>query len=157
MKREIVKQLEGFLRGEWVILGIGNRLRGDDGFGSIVAERLGKVTSSERIFDGGVAPENFLGKIAKLNPRSMLILDAVVFDGEPAELRIFTPDDFGEQLTLTHGPTDFKLIKSFLGDVDMRILAANPVSVKFGAKLSPQIDKCIDDVVLTLATILVSR
>ncbi|HHH80670.1 MAG TPA: hydrogenase maturation peptidase HycI, partial [candidate division Zixibacteria bacterium] len=72
MKREVVKQLKSFLRGEWVILGIGNRLRGDDGFGSVAAEIFLKFTGSVRIFDGCVASENFLGKIAKLKAKSIL-------------------------------------------------------------------------------------
>ena len=51
-----------------MLLGIGNRLRSDDGAGSLLAERL--QDSEWHAIDGADIPENFTGIIKRENPDS---------------------------------------------------------------------------------------
>jgi len=63
-----------------VFVGVGNRLKGDDGFGSHLIEKLKEITSDVagvECWDVGAAPENFLGKIDVRDREMLIIFDAV--------------------------------------------------------------------------------
>ena len=52
-----------------VVLGVGNTLKGDDGVGPLVCERLaGKISAT--VIDAGTVPENHIGPIAKVMVRN---------------------------------------------------------------------------------------
>ncbi|MFC1683200.1 hydrogenase 3 maturation endopeptidase HyCI [Candidatus Zixiibacteriota bacterium] len=81
-------QLRTLLQGRVVIVGVGNQLRGDDGFGPYMIEQLqGKV--SAELIDCGEVPENFLGPIRSHDPDTVLILDAADFSARPGALEVF--------------------------------------------------------------------
>ena len=86
-----MSQLANVLRGRTCILGIGNRMRGDDGAGSWVAEKVDPGELAE-VFDGGVAPENYLEKIVRVKPGAVFLVDAVEFGGAPGDIRVFEPN-----------------------------------------------------------------
>jgi len=48
-----------------IFIGIGNKLRKDDGAGSIIISRL-KRRGIKNVLDCGIVPENFIGKIKEL-------------------------------------------------------------------------------------------
>ncbi len=72
----MIEQLRERLQGKrTLILGIGNSMRGDDGVGPALIERLqGKVSAT--LIDGGEVPENYLGPIEAAGPEAVLIVDA---------------------------------------------------------------------------------
>ena len=152
---ELKKVLGSFLRGRWAILGIGNRLRGDDAFGSLVAGALKEAFSdspvAEHIFDGGIAPENYYGKLARAQYERILILDAVVFDAPPGTVEIFRPKDFASPLALTHGPTGFEMLSALLPNTQILIVAARPQNTSMGANLSLPVANATESVTKILA------
>ena len=76
-----------------VVLGVGNRLRRDDGVGSIVAERLAAgAPLGWRVVDAGVAPEDFTGPIRRWRPGLLLIVDALDMGLAPGNLRRLAPE-----------------------------------------------------------------
>jgi hydrogenase 3 maturation protease len=154
MSEKIIKNLKEFLTGNWVILGIGNRLKGDDGFGSILAEKLRNLTLNEHIFDSGIAPENYLPKISKINPDKLLIVDAVLFNSKPGEIKLFEANEISSPFALTHGPTNFSLMKTFLKETEIKILAVQPKTMQLGNDLSSEIAQVLDKVLLILAQII---
>lgn len=86
---EVLGELKKNLQSKTVILGIGNLLKSDDGFGTILAGRLeGKVKAE--VFAAGVIPENYLEKIVKIGPQTILIIDAADFGGGGGEGRFQT-------------------------------------------------------------------
>lgn len=72
----------------FLVLGIGNRLRGDDAIGSIVAEQLARRGRIPAI-DCGEVPDNHVGRIWELAPADVVIVDACDFGGRPGEVRVF--------------------------------------------------------------------
>ena len=40
-----------------------------------------------------MAPENYLEKIVKTQPETVLFIDAINFNGDPGEVRIFNPEE----------------------------------------------------------------
>ena len=121
-------------------MGIGNTLRSDDGIGSLLAGRLkGKLPCI--VYDSGTSPENYLGKIIKDRPGSIIIIDAVDFGGKPGEFRELEPQDLKSvNLCSTHNAS-LELAINYLQSnltADIIILMIQPGSLAFGDKLSPQ-------------------
>jgi len=83
----VLEDLKSHLQGKIIILGIGNTLRSDDGAGSILANRI-KDKVPFIVFDVGISPENYLDKIIKERPDTILIIDTGDFGGKPGELRV---------------------------------------------------------------------
>lgn len=136
-----------------VVLCVGNALRGDDAFGPTVAAKLAHY---ERLIEGGTAPENELPRIAKMAPRTVLIVDAVHFGGEPGELRLIAPDHLRSDDLSTHAAS-IETAAAFLRDAcgaRTAVLAAQPVSVQFGAVMSAPMRDAVRRVIPLLRSIL---
>jgi len=85
-----------------LILGIGNRLRGDDGVGSILAERLGKKILDIPIIDAGDVPENYLGPIEASGAELALVLDAANLGASPGDLSLVEMTQLKQMGVSTH-------------------------------------------------------
>ena len=70
-----------------VVCGIGNRMRGDDAVGPLVIDKLKGLTKA-LLLDCGEAPESFLGKIEKVRPEKIIVVDAVQMDKLPGTIAI---------------------------------------------------------------------
>lgn len=129
------------LKGKVIILGIGNTIRGDDGAGSILAKRIkGKVPFT--VFDAGLSPENYLEKIVKVRPNTILIIDAVDFGGRPGEVRLFHYHQIREERFFSTHDISLELLINFLlkgGVKSIIILAIQPKETKFKNRLSKEV------------------
>jgi len=85
-----------------LILGIGNRMRGDDGVGSILAERLGKKKLDIPIIDAGDVPENYLGPIEASGADLVLVLDAADLGAGPGDLSLIKMTQLKKMGVSTH-------------------------------------------------------
>ncbi len=79
-----------------VILGVGNELKRDDGFGVYLARSLAKYTSrfmnlkSTYIIDAGSAPELYTDILRKARDGSILLIDAILVEGRrPGDIVAF--------------------------------------------------------------------
>lgn len=143
----MLEDLKSHLQGKIIILGIGNTLRSDDGAGSILANRI-KDKVPFIVFDVGINPENYLDKIIKERPDTILIIDTGDFGGKPGELRVVEGKDIKTvNLFSTHN-TSLSLLINYLQNnlkVDIIILIIQPKAIAFGDKLSPDIVKTIEE------------
>ena len=120
-----------------VILGIGNPLRGDDGFGPALIERLqGRVKAV--CLDGGSAPEVYAGKIVKERPDTILIVDALHLGRRPGEYEVLRKDEIARMGFSTHDISpnmllDYLQIETGAG---IYMLGVQPESLRFGLELS---------------------
>lgn len=76
-----------------LVLGIGNRLRGDDAIGSIIAEQLvqeGRIPA----IDCGEMPDNYVSRVWQVKPNEVILIDACSFGGQPGEIRVFEESEF---------------------------------------------------------------
>lgn len=137
----MLEHLREHLKGKVVILGIGNTLRSDDGVGSILASRI-KERVPYTVYDAGANPENYLGKIIKDKPDTVLIIDAVDFGGSAGEFRILESDGLKTvNLFSTHNAS-ISLTINYLQNnikVDIITLIIQPKSIAFGDGLSPEL------------------
>ena len=134
----IRSSLEPCLRNRCLILGIGNNLRGDDGFGPFVIQRLQGKTPLP-LLDAGSAPENLLGPIRRLSPDHVIIVDAVCLDAPVGSLHWLQPHDLEHFGISTHAPS-FDLFLSFIRhynpDVRVNILGVVPAKMNLGDPMS---------------------
>ena len=110
------KDLKDFLHDctRLVILGIGNDIRGDDGVGQYIVESLkdlGKESDDVIIINAKTVPENFTGKIRKIDPSHILIIDAVLMNEEPGTVRVISKEQVGGLSVSTHSMSLSFLIK----------------------------------------------
>lgn len=139
-------KLKEALKGRVCIIGIGNRLRGDDGFGSIVVERLkGKIDAV--FFDAGTAPENFLGPITKAKPNSIIILDTADLGSSAGDIDILNKDDILKVGFSTHDTSPATFIKFLEKETggDIFMIAVQPKNTGFGQELSKEVSERIEN------------
>jgi hydrogenase 3 maturation protease len=86
-----VTDLTDELKGKVCVVGIGNRLKGDDAAGP---ELIDRIAGHSRFYciDAGVAPENYLEKIVGIKPDTILLVDAMDFGGSAGSIKLFSAD-----------------------------------------------------------------
>lgn len=143
---DTLRQLKKRLKGRVVLLGIGNPLRGDDAIGSLLAARLkGRVPYI--VYDAGASPENYLGKVVKDAPDTVVIIDSADFGAKAGEVRVLVgPEITTTNLFATHNASislSINYLKNNLS-ADIIILMIQPQSVGFTDKLSRQAQEALD-------------
>ncbi len=145
----MLNHLKSHLKGKVVILGIGNTLRSDDGAGSILAARI-KDRVPYIVYDAGSSPENYLGKIVKDRPDTVVIIDAADFKARPGEFNVIEAGDFATvNLFSTHN-TSIALTINYLQNnfkADIIILVIQPKTIMFSDNLSQEIGQTVDRLV----------
>jgi hydrogenase maturation protease len=82
----MIDSLRVILKGKVLIVGIGNRFRGDDGAGPFLIDCLrGKV--GEILLDVGEEPLNYLGVIESVAPDTVLVFDTAQMGEKPGTIR----------------------------------------------------------------------
>lgn len=142
---------DGRRMGGTLVLGVGNRMRGDDAVGSLVAEELARARRVKAI-DCSVAPENYLGKVMELAPAELVLVDACDFGGEVGEIRVFEEAEFEKiayGLLLTHTlPLTLlaALVKKTVG-CQIRLVGIQPGEVGFAEEMSDAVKGALPKVV----------
>ena len=150
--------LAGFLVGPAVLVGIGNRLRGDDAFGPTLIDRLrGRV--GWPLIDAGDVPENFVGKIVASGASRALLLDSARWGGVPGEIGFFLGEEIPWGGVSTHGAS-LRLLCDLLrarGGCTSALLGAEPVGMALSAPLSPPMAESISAAAAFLMRLAVSK
>jgi hydrogenase 3 maturation protease len=120
-----------------VIVGVGNRMRGDDAIGPAVIDRLtGKVPHA---IDAGSAPENVTGAIKKLKPRAIVLVDALIFKdlppGAPQIVEIADIEHIGESTHTLSLDVVMEYLKMETG-ADVFLIGVQPGRIAEGESLS---------------------
>ena len=138
--------LKNILKGKVVILCIGNSERGDDGAGPHLAGAI-KGRVPYEVIDAGSAPENWTGVVTGLKPDTIVMVDAVYFEGEPGEIKIFSGEDLRSGKISTHDVSP-KLLIEYLKEstkADIYVLGIKPQSNKLGEELSLCVKLSLDN------------
>ncbi len=141
----MLMRLKDILKGKVVILCVGNIERGDDGLGPYFSGAI-KGRVPYEVIDAGSAPENWTGVVAGLKPDTIVMVDAIYFEGEPGEIKIFSGEDLRSGKISTHDVSP-KLLIEYLKEstkADIYILGIKPESNKLGEGLSPCIKASLD-------------
>jgi hydrogenase 3 maturation protease len=116
---------------------VGNRLRGDDAVGSIVAKRLRAFEPSAAI-DGGIAPENHLRAIQRAEPGTVYVVDALDSGETPGHVTVFSFEDLPAGGISTHA-VSLAVLREYLameGLRNIQLVGVQPGSLRMGRTLS---------------------
>ena len=154
-ERELFDKLNNLRGTKTLIVGIGSTLRGDDGAGPIVCERLREAGVSAELVDAGTVPENYIQTIIKKAPRNIIIIDAIEFGGSPGAVGVFKDEQLDGTVLSTHAlsPRLFvEVIKRSI-EVDIYFVGIQPGQTKLGEPMSAQVRQALEDVTDTLIRI----
>jgi hydrogenase 3 maturation protease len=146
-----VRDLKNYLRGRVIILGIGNRFKADDGFGSIFAERLKKYENQNlKIIDCEEVPENYINEIMGFKPERIIIFDAVYVQNKlPGEIIILEEKEIKGGGFSTHAgslSSLFKLLRISGLNFEVFLIGVIPKNVEISEGLSFEVEEAIDKI-----------
>ena len=146
--KSLARELAGLLTPHAVIVCAGSDLRGDDGAGSAVAERLGDDLPWP-VHNTQTAPESFVGKVAAQKPDTVLLIDATDFAGSPGDVALIPAERIVGQGPSTHGPTPQLFLRALLAIHPCRcvVLGIQPGCTDVGGPLSEPVQRAVEDVV----------
>ena len=130
--------------GTTLIMGLGNALLGDEGFGLHVIRQLKdyKLPDNVKLLEGGVGGFDLLGHLEGVN--RLIVIDVMMMDAPPGELRMYTPGpelaEPGKVMLSFHqvGILDLLQMWSLIGmEPETCFLVTRPLKVDVGIELSP--------------------
>jgi hydrogenase maturation protease len=151
----LADRLEACVGGRTVtVVGIGNRLRGDDAAGSLVIERLGGAGGA-RALDAELTPENYLGPLLERGQEVVLFVDAADLGAAPGTCRVAAMDELAPRAESTHAPS-LRLTADLLAayGVASLLLGIQPGRTSPGERLTPAVDAAVDAAAAAIARLL---
>lgn len=155
--RTLISDIKNKIKGNTAIVGIGNPLRGDDGFGPKVIEALKKKNVKADLFDCGTAPENYIFPILAASCDTIILVDTANFDALPGEIRILDTDKISNTSFSTHNPSPIlfiDLLKTGRENLNIFVISIQPKSTVLGESISEEVKKGLDVLVNTFSKIL---
>jgi hydrogenase 3 maturation protease len=158
-----LQSLKAFLHpsypGRVVTLGIGNRLRGDDGAGPELVTRLKEKwvgdekqddSRDTRFFiDAGESPEDWFIRVLELHPEVIIVVDAVALQSEPGSVAVLEAQTLPESFLFSTHRLPLRSLLQLWGENDCKtlVLAIQPETLEFGQGLSPRVKESINQLI----------
>jgi len=134
-----------------VILGVGNRLKGDDAVGPLICDGLqGRIAAT--VIDSGTVPENHIGPVIALAPEIIVIIDAVDWGRTPGSICLVHSMQIGSGGFSTHGLSLTSLYRMFttLLPVEILLLGIQPAGLDLMKPLCNRVEQARERIVRTL-------
>lgn len=134
-----------------LIMGIGNTLKQDDAVGAKIINELNNKVNF-KLIDAGVSPENYVGKIKKANPDTIIIIDAIDFKAKPGEVKIIDPKEIANETFSTHGVSIGMFINFIKAEIDSKIvvIGIQPMQIGYGSNMSEPVRLAMKKIVKEL-------
>lgn len=121
--------------------GIGNLLRSDDGVGVTLCRKI-IPTENRQILLAEMSIENYIGKINRMAPEKLILVDCVDFGQRPGYWKFLPVEELKETTFHTHH-ISLKTV-SELFDMPVWVLGIQPRRLEFGESLSPDVQATAD-------------
>ncbi len=140
--------------GTTMVLGLGNILMSDEGFGVHVVRRLKEAGLPDhiRIEEGGVGGFNLLGHLEGVE--RLIVVDVMILPSPPGELKLLEPGpdlaEPGKVILSFHqvGVLDLVQMWGLIGnEPEIKFLVTQPQSMEWGTELSPPLQLAADKAV----------
>lgn len=132
------------------VLSIGNPLKSDDNIGNVVLDML---KSDVKKFRGETTPENFIGKLEGFE--KIIIVDAIEFEGNAGDVKLFDLEDVLDRLTSTHS-MPISMIKKFYPNSKLSVIGIKPNNMDVGDRLSEKLESKKNEIVENVERIISS-
>ena len=135
-----------------IILGIGNRLGGDDAAGTCVVDMLNQRRHKTKdllhteimAIDVGTAPESYTSVIRQHRPDLLILVDAADMGLPPGTLRTIAPEKISILSFSTHNmplSTFISYVEEFCGEV--LLVGVQPEQTEMGSGISKAVRKSV--------------
>ena len=156
--KEILRKLLANRR-RVIVLGVGNTLRRDDGFGVYVASSLKRFKLRDvLILEAGASPENVLDDILGFNPSHLVVVDSVEMERRPGDLVVAGLESIADEITVSTHRLPMTLLVKYLRLMGFKgrvvVVGVQPGDLSFGEGLTPQVREAADMVVDVLRNVL---
>ena len=141
---DIGTELGRRLKGNVLLIGAGNTLRGDDGAGPAIIELLNNKVNAA-LLDVGEIPESYFSRIFEADPDTIVFIDAANFGAHPGDLAILETDDIAGCCISTHQmPMNlfFNYIKQN-SRAEIFAIGIQPAHIGFGDPMSPAVAESV--------------
>jgi hydrogenase maturation protease len=137
-----------------LVLGVGNEIMGDEGFGIHVVRKLKQVALPDyvRVEEGGVGGFNLLGQLEGV--AQLIVVDVMMLDSPPGELRLLKPGaglrEPGKIILSFHQVGVLELVQMWglLGyEPEIEFLVTRPEKITWGTSLSPSLQDAVSGAV----------
>jgi hydrogenase 3 maturation protease len=144
-KQQLFKQLDKLRDSTTVIVGIGNLLKGDDGAGPLVCQRLRQAKVGAELIDASTVPENYIQLVINKAPQNLLIIDTIDFGASAGTIDIFKPEQLNSLIASTHtlSPRLFVNIVCQSIKTSVYFVGIQPAQTQLGQSISPQVSQSI--------------
>ncbi|MCX8160981.1 MAG: hydrogenase maturation protease [Candidatus Saccharicenans sp.] len=149
---ESLELLQKVLAGKTCLVGIGNNLRGDDGFGPYFIEKLREkaLLPEGRLMTVEDVPENYAFPISRMDVSEVVFVDAVILAAPPGTVVLGPLEELEEigQIASTH-KLSLRLTARIIEESGKKVylLGVVPESMEFGHGLSPVVKKAAMELV----------
>ncbi len=135
-----------------MVLGIGNIVMGDEGFGLHVIRRLKEIGMPEDIIleEGGVGGFNLLNDLEGVD--RLIVVDIMMIPLPPGELKVFEPGnpprEPGKAIVSFHQVGVLELINMWMmmgnTEPEVTFVVTRPQTINWGTELSAELKPAVD-------------
>ena len=144
-EQTLLQQLNRLRSSATVIVGIGNIIKGDDGAGPIVCQKLKKAKICTDLIDAGTVPENYIQPIVKKIPHNLLVIDAIDFGATPGTIKVFESEQLNTHIISTHSLSPRLFVDMICQNVSAKVyfIGIQPAQISLGESISPEVNLAI--------------
>jgi len=140
------EKLKEVLRGDFLIVCLGNELRGDDGVGEYVAKLLINGNLSDRVLDLGMSPESLIGSSKVAKYKKLIFIDAISANLPPGTVIFGEVEELEKRpILLTTHTVPLSLIVKYLRltipSLKAYLIGIQVKRVEIGANISSEVLK----------------
>ncbi|MEM2883114.1 MAG: hydrogenase maturation peptidase HycI [Nitrososphaerales archaeon] len=148
MALKLEKDLSNWLYGmkKLVIVGLGNRLRGDDAIGLELINTLkGRVGDNIFLIEAETTPESYTDVISSFKPTHILFVDAAQFNKKPGYTRLISMNEIADLPLSTHSISLDTLARYLSQSVSAKIalLGIQPKCIDFKEELTREAEEAV--------------
>jgi hydrogenase 3 maturation protease len=131
---------------EFMLLGVGNSMRCDDGIGSYIANRF--KDNDWQILDCSTVPENFTSVVRKAGPKTVIIVDSAEMKLNPGEFRIINKEKLGKLRMTTHA-MPLSVLITYIEEFVPKVIfiGIQPKIIQTGTEISPELESAAEQVI----------
>ncbi len=134
---------------EKVILTVGNSMMGDDGVGPYLAQKMIDFPiKGWLVIDGGTIPEDSIHILRRLQPKTLVLVDAAEMAEKAGTVRIIDPETIADMFIMsTHSlPLNFLLdeLKQFIPRVEF--IGIQPAIVAFSFPMTDMVKGAVEEI-----------
>ncbi|MCD1294464.1 hydrogenase 3 maturation endopeptidase HyCI [Methanocella sp. CWC-04] len=154
IKDVLKKRIGGLYKEKVVFVGVGNRMRGDDAIGPALIDMISD--NVPHAIDAENVPENFTGRIKRIDPQAIVFIDAVHFGNFPAGYtKIVEISEAGGYGLTTH-KFSLDMVMEYLKEetgADVFMIGVQPATISDTEGISPVIEDRLKAISRSISTI----